>query len=201
MYIWNTSPGQIPAKIHTITCSESFRVFSISSAAPHSRLTEAHRNAIRAIRKIKYFVARRKFQQARKPYDVRDVIEQYSQGHLNMMVRIKELQRRLDQTLGKPGSYLVGVDRTGHVKPMTVGARLYRVEQQLSGMDKKMDQLMYTINAISMQKQQQQHQNSQGHHQSSASTTANYSISQQPLSSAALAPSNQPPLRYIEDDV
>lgn len=56
------------------------------------RLTEAHRNAIRAIRKIKYFVARRKFQQARKPYDVRDVIEQYSQGHLNMMVRIKVIK-------------------------------------------------------------------------------------------------------------
>ncbi|ESO94861.1 hypothetical protein LOTGIDRAFT_80161, partial [Lottia gigantea] len=65
-------------------------------------LTEAHKTAIRVIRKIKYFVSRRKFQQARKPYDVRDVIEQYSQGHLNMMVRIKELQRRLDQTLGKP---------------------------------------------------------------------------------------------------
>lgn len=39
----------------------------------------------------KYFFP---LQQARKPYDVRDVIEQYSQGHLNLMVRIKELQRR-----------------------------------------------------------------------------------------------------------
>uniref|UniRef100_A0ABD2XEE9 Potassium voltage-gated channel subfamily KQT member 1 n=1 Tax=Trichogramma kaykai TaxID=54128 RepID=A0ABD2XEE9_9HYME len=116
-------------------------------------LTEAHRNAIRAIRKIKYFVARRKFQQARKPYDVRDVIEQYSQGHLNMMVRIKELQRRLDQTLGKPGSYLAGIDRAGNIKPMTIGARLYRVEQQLSIMDKKLDQLMYVLNAVA-QKQQ-----------------------------------------------
>ena len=38
-------------------------------------------------------------QQARKPYDVRDVIEQYSQGHINMMVRIKELQRRSVHTL------------------------------------------------------------------------------------------------------
>ncbi|XP_037906052.1 potassium voltage-gated channel subfamily KQT member 1-like isoform X2 [Hermetia illucens] len=115
-------------------------------------LTEAHRNAIRAIRKIKYFVARRKFQQARKPYDVRDVIEQYSQGHLNMMVRIKELQRRLDQTLGKPGSYLAGIDRVGNVKPMTVGARLYRVEQQLSVMDKKLDHIMHALNGITMQR-------------------------------------------------
>ena len=34
------------------------------------------------------------FQQARKPYDVRDVLEQYSHGHINMMMRIKELQRK-----------------------------------------------------------------------------------------------------------
>lgn len=98
-------------------------------------LTEAHRNAIRAIRKIKYFVARRKFQQARKPYDVRDVIEQYSQGHLNMMVRIKELQRRLDYTLGKPGSYLA----ERGMKPMTIGARLHRMEQQITGIEKRLE--------------------------------------------------------------
>ncbi|XP_056595959.1 potassium voltage-gated channel subfamily KQT member 1 isoform X2 [Triplophysa dalaica] len=93
-----------------------------------SRLSHAHKSAIKVIRRMQYFVARRKFQQARKPYDVRDVIEQYSQGHLNMMVRIKELQRRLDHTLGKPGMFLPekGVDKEYH----TVGARLIRLEDK-----------------------------------------------------------------------
>lgn len=64
----------------------------------------------------------------------------------------QELQRRLDQTLGKPGSYLAGIDRVGNVKPMTVGARLYRVEQQLSVMDKKLDHIMHALNGITMQR-------------------------------------------------
>lgn len=86
-------------------------------------------------------------------------------------IPLKELQRRLDQTLGKPGSYLAGIDRVGNVKPMTVGARLYRVEQQvdnnfpnqllitkilflqLGNMDKKLDSLTYILNALA-QKQQ-----------------------------------------------
>jgi hypothetical protein len=66
---------------------------------------------IRCVRKIQLIVARNRFQvkrkflfeikiyfcciqQARKPYDVRDVLEQYSHGHINMMMRIKELQRK-----------------------------------------------------------------------------------------------------------
>nr|XP_054588210.1 potassium voltage-gated channel subfamily KQT member 1.1 isoform X2 [Nothobranchius furzeri] len=80
---------------------ESERESELAPATSLSQLTESHRKAIRVIQRMRYFVARRDFQQARKPYDVRDVIEQYSQGHLNLMVRIKELQRRLDQSLGK----------------------------------------------------------------------------------------------------
>ncbi|ELU04696.1 hypothetical protein CAPTEDRAFT_111874 [Capitella teleta] len=116
------------------------------SLSPRLTLTEAHKTAIRVIRRIRYFVARRKFQQARKPYDVRDVIEQYSQGHLNMMVRIKELQRRLDQTLGKPGAWMVSSERDK--QKVTIVARLARVENQVNKIDQKLDSVLHLLNSI-----------------------------------------------------
>ncbi|XP_066150842.1 potassium voltage-gated channel subfamily KQT member 1-like [Euwallacea fornicatus] len=133
--------GMFVSQNSTVTETASDEIDDETELPRVTQLTEAHKNAIRAIRKIKYFVARRKFQQARKPYDVRDVIEQYSQGHLNMMWRIKELQRKLDQTLGKPGIFSYGMDKVGHKKPMTIGARLYQLEHHLGELDKKMDTL------------------------------------------------------------
>ncbi|XP_053317867.1 potassium voltage-gated channel subfamily KQT member 1-like [Spea bombifrons] len=117
----------------------------LSAVTDVSQLTDAHRTAVKVTRRMQYFVARRKFQQARKPYDVRDVIEQYSQGHLNMMVRIKELQRRLDHSLGKPGLFLPekGVDKGFY----TVGARLMRLEDKVTQMDHKLDEILRVFRA------------------------------------------------------
>ncbi|XP_076445798.1 potassium voltage-gated channel subfamily KQT member 1-like [Babylonia areolata] len=111
------------------------------------QLTDSHKLMIRVVRKIKFFVARRKFQQARKPYDVRDVIEQYSQGHLNMMVRIKELQRRLDQTLGKPVYHGNQRDR----EKLTLCARVNRIETQVNKMDTKLEQALVLLNIVAKQ--------------------------------------------------
>lgn len=103
-----------------------------------SQLREHHRATIKVIRRMQYFVAKKKFQQARKPYDVRDVIEQYSQGHLNLMVRIKELQRRLDQSIGKPSLFIPISEKSKDRGSNSIGARLNRVEDKVTQLDQRL---------------------------------------------------------------
>uniref|UniRef100_A0A672KQF9 Potassium voltage-gated channel subfamily Q member 3 n=1 Tax=Sinocyclocheilus grahami TaxID=75366 RepID=A0A672KQF9_SINGR len=49
---------------------------------------------IRAI--IIFLLSKKRFKETLRPYDVKDVIEQYSAGHLDMLTRIKYLQTRSD---------------------------------------------------------------------------------------------------------
>ncbi|KAM3604637.1 uncharacterized protein V6R79_014164 [Siganus canaliculatus] len=49
---------------------------------------------IRAVRIMQFLLNKKRFKETLRPYDVKDVIEQYSAGHLDMLCRIKYLQTR-----------------------------------------------------------------------------------------------------------
>ncbi|XP_057197846.1 potassium voltage-gated channel subfamily KQT member 5 isoform X10 [Triplophysa rosa] len=104
---------------------------------------------IRAIRIMKFHVAKKKFKETLRPYDVKDVIEQYSAGHLDMLCRIKSLQTRVDQILGKGQ---ISVDRRGREKILPEGealehdmsmlGRVCKVERQVQSIESKLDSLL-----------------------------------------------------------
>ncbi|NXM55769.1 KCNQ2 protein, partial [Illadopsis cleaveri] len=111
-------------------------------------LTPGLKVSIRAVCIMRFLVSKRKFKESLRPYDVMDVIEQYSAGHLDMLSRIKNLQaRQVDQIVGR-GSSMTDKDRTkgpaeGELPedPSMMG-RLGKVEKQVQSMEKKLDFLV-----------------------------------------------------------
>ncbi|XP_061600556.1 potassium voltage-gated channel subfamily KQT member 5 isoform X5 [Cololabis saira] len=103
---------------------------------------------IRAVRIMKFHVAKKKFKETLRPYDVKDVIEQYSAGHLDMLCRIKSLQTRVDQILGK-GQIPVEKKPRDKLHPdgdsmdsMSMLGRVCKVERQVTSIESKLDSLL-----------------------------------------------------------
>ncbi|XP_058499276.1 potassium voltage-gated channel subfamily KQT member 2-like isoform X5 [Solea solea] len=115
--------------------------------------------AIRTICVMKFLVFKRRFKESLRPYDVMDVIEQYSAGHLDMLSRIKNLQSRVDMIVGPPPpstprhkkstegprvDQIVGKGpkAEGEAEDLSMMGRLVKVEKQVVSMDRKLDFLV-----------------------------------------------------------
>ncbi|KAM6919181.1 potassium voltage-gated channel subfamily KQT member 3 [Xenentodon cancila] len=122
---------------------------------------------IRAVRIMQFLLNKKRFKETLRPYDVKDVIEQYSAGHLDMLCRIKYLQTRIDMILA-PGPPLTPKNKKTQKTPFTYPAnqsprhesylakatsmpdaedqsmmgRFVRVERQVEDMEKKLDFLV-----------------------------------------------------------
>ncbi|XP_065771408.1 potassium voltage-gated channel subfamily KQT member 4 isoform X2 [Muntiacus reevesi] len=109
----------------------------------------AVKTVIRSVRILKFLVAKRKFKETLRPYDVKDVIEQYSAGHLDMLGRIKSLQARVDQIVGRgPGDRKArekgdkGPSDTEAVDEISIMGRVVKVEKQVQSIEHKLDLLL-----------------------------------------------------------
>ncbi|XP_062897070.1 potassium voltage-gated channel subfamily KQT member 2 isoform X4 [Mobula hypostoma] len=110
-------------------------------------LTPGLKVSIRALCIMRFLVSKRKFKESLRPYDVMDVIEQYSAGHLDMLSRIKNLQSRVDQIVGR-GPQIQEKDRskipadTEVPEDPSMMGRLGKMERQVHSMEKKLDFLV-----------------------------------------------------------
>lgn len=108
----------------------------------------AVKTVIRSVRILKFLVAKRKFKETLRPYDVKDVIEQYSAGHLDMLGRIKSLQARVDQIVGRgPGDRKTREkgDKPSDseaVDEISMMGRVVKVEKQVQSIEHKLDLLL-----------------------------------------------------------
>ncbi|XP_062854453.1 potassium voltage-gated channel, KQT-like subfamily, member 2a isoform X2 [Trichomycterus rosablanca] len=125
-------------------------------------MSPALKVTIRSICVMRFLVSKRRFKESLRPYDVMDVIEQYSAGHLDMLSRIKNLQSRIDLIVGPPApstprhkkvDQIVGKeapigekdkaksDTVQENDPSMMG-RFLRMEKQVGAMDRKLDFLV-----------------------------------------------------------
>ncbi|XP_059585576.1 potassium voltage-gated channel subfamily KQT member 4 isoform X2 [Alligator mississippiensis] len=111
----------------------------------------AVKTLIRAVRILRFLVAKRKFKETLRPYDVKDVIEQYSAGHLDMLGRIKSLQSRVDQIIGRGAMPIDKKLREKMEKPaleadavdeLSMMGRVVKVEKQVQSIEHKLDLLL-----------------------------------------------------------
>ncbi|CAF0862117.1 unnamed protein product [Adineta ricciae] len=111
-------------------------------------LPKRYVTAIKILRLLKYSSARKKFQQAKQPIDLKEVVTENTQMNNRLSIMLNDIHRRLDLTLGttKPASYLPDEQK----RQLSLSARIETIEQLTNRFESKLDyleQLALTLKA------------------------------------------------------
>ena len=95
---------------------------------------------------LKYSSACKKFQQAKKPIDLKEVVSENTQMNNRLSTMLSDIQRRLDLALGtaKPASYLSDEQK----RQLSLSARIESVERLAAEVESKLsylEQLAFTL--------------------------------------------------------
>ena len=88
---------------------------------------------------LKYSVACKKFQEAKRPIDIKDVVKENTQMNNRLSTMLSDVQRRLDLALGtaKPASYLSDEQK----RQISLSARIEKVEEIANRFETKLTDL------------------------------------------------------------
>jgi hypothetical protein len=102
-------------------------------------LPQRYVTAIKIIRMLKYSSACKKFHQAKKPVDLKDVVKESTQMNNRLSTTLSDIQRRLDMALGtsKPASYLSDEQK----RQQSLSARIEQIEHITNDFEHKLDYL------------------------------------------------------------
>lgn len=109
-------------------------------------LPKRYVTAVKIIRILKYSIACKKFQEAKRPIDIKDVVKENTQMNNRLSIMLSDVQRRLDFALGttKPASYLSDEQK----RQLSLSARIEKVEEITNEFEKKLtylEQLALTL--------------------------------------------------------
>lgn len=126
----NPTPAAPPIKSgeirrRSITCMED--------------LPKRYISAIKILRILKYSSSCKKFQEAKRPIDIKEVVRENTQMNNRLTMMLNDIQRRLDSVLGtsKPASFLPDEQK----RQMSLTARIEKAEEKAYQFEEKLNYL------------------------------------------------------------
>ena len=95
-------------------------------------------NAIHFMFVVKLWISKRDFVKAFKPYDIKDVLEQYSAGHADMLAKIRIMDHRLEKIQAHSVS-----PKTQHEFRIRLASHLTKLEYEIQKVQLNFNELLH----------------------------------------------------------